>query len=143
MHILFHYSRYYPRPMDINTLWSLMKSAAKKAGLENKITNHSIRKTTVSTLSKAGVPPTKIMQITGHRNISSVTSYDRKLSLNEQISFSKILTGGSSAIPCNTVSINESRPSSESRVQETAARPDFSNLFSGASFNNCTFNFSC
>ena len=129
--------------MGINTLESFMKSATEKAGLENKITNHSIRKTTVSTLFKAGVPPTKIIQFTGHINISSITSYDSKLCLNEQTSFSKILTGGSSAIPCKTVSINESRTSSESRVQETAARPDFSNLLSGASFNNCTFNCSC
>ena len=59
--------------MGANTLGSLMKRAATTSGLTNKrLTNHSVRKTCVTTLSKAGVAPNKIIQVTGHKSLASI-----------------------------------------------------------------------
>ena len=82
-----------PQTHGKNMLGSLMKKAAEEVGLDGRITNQSIRKTTVTTLSKAGVPQTKIMQVTGHRSIASITTYDSKISFEEQRQYSNILTG--------------------------------------------------
>lgn len=62
--------------MGKNTLGTLVKNAAIKAGLEGKLTNHSLRKSTVTTLSKAGVAPHKIQQITGHKSLQSIAGND-------------------------------------------------------------------
>jgi uncharacterized membrane protein len=45
---------YFPRPMGQNTLGNLMPMAAEECGMDRK-TNHSVRKTTIKTLRKAGV----------------------------------------------------------------------------------------
>ena len=58
-----------PQPMRVNKLNSLMKECAAAAGIgENKrITNHSGRKTLTQTLLNHDVPPTQIIQVTGHK----------------------------------------------------------------------------
>ena len=58
-----------PQPMGVNKLNSLMKECAAAAGIgENKhITNHSGRKTLTQTLLNHDVPPTQIIQVTGHK----------------------------------------------------------------------------
>ncbi|VDI55307.1 Hypothetical predicted protein, partial [Mytilus galloprovincialis] len=69
---------YYARPMGENTLANLMPMAAKEAGMDRK-TNHSVRKTTIKTLRKAGVPRDKI-------NIYLVTKVQVQLRLTMMIS---------------------------------------------------------
>jgi len=52
---------------------------AAAAGLDvtkKHYTNHSIRKTTVKKLKKAGVSATEIMAITGHKNQQSLANYN-------------------------------------------------------------------
>ena len=53
-----------------------MKECAAAAGIgENKrITNHSGRKTLTQTLLNHDVPPTQIIQVTGHKNLQSVNN---------------------------------------------------------------------
>ena len=65
-----------PQPMGVNKLNSLMKECAAAAGIgENKrITNHSGRKTLTQTLLNHDVPPTQIIQVTGHKNLQSVNN---------------------------------------------------------------------
>ena len=58
------------QPVGVNTMNSFMKELAKKAGLDvtNKhFTNHSLRKTTIQKLQKAGVSNEVIVkaQLTG------------------------------------------------------------------------------
>jgi site-specific recombinase XerD len=55
--------------MGKNTLGNLVKNAAIKAGLEGRLTNLSLRKSTVTALSEAGVAPHKIQQITSHKSL--------------------------------------------------------------------------
>lgn len=65
-------------PVGKNLFGNWFKESAEKAGLDTtskKITNHSSRATTVSTLAKAGVSEQQIMKITGHANANSIKSY--------------------------------------------------------------------
>ena len=133
-----------------NTLGSLMKKAAEEDGLDGRITNHSIRKTTVTTLSKAGVPLAKIMQVTGHQSIASIPTYDNKLSFEEQRQYNNILTGSSAAMTaCSSKAMTSTQAESaytaatasvDTQPQETATSPNMCAMFRGATFNNCTFN---
>jgi len=55
-----------------------MKCIATQGGLSQtnkKFTNHSVRKTTVRKLQKAGISNDKIAAITGHRNEQSLRAY--------------------------------------------------------------------
>ena len=54
-------------PIGVNKLTSLMKTIAGKAGFERRLTNHSVRKQMMQKLNDNNVPPTHIMQLSGHR----------------------------------------------------------------------------
>jgi len=56
-----------------------------------KITNHSGRKMAIQTLLHAGIPPTDVMQLTGHKNVQSLNSYSH-LSTAQQQSMSNLLS---------------------------------------------------
>ena len=67
-----------PQHIGVNKLNSLLTDIVNEArlGLENKrLTNHSARKHLVQKLNDNEIPPTQIMQITGHRNVNSVNNY--------------------------------------------------------------------
>ena len=110
--------------MGLNTLGNLIKEAALKTGLGKRVTNHSMRKTTVTTLSRAGVPPQKIMKITGHKNIQSITHYDAELSSNEHKNMSLILQHANRKPlqPLN-ININENISDVAVRVLHNVAAP--------------------
>jgi len=62
--------------MGSNKLNSLMKTMAEKAGLnEENLANHSARKRMIQKLNDHKVPPTHIMQISGHENVQSLNNY--------------------------------------------------------------------
>ena len=63
-------------PMGVNKLNSLMKTMAQKVGLNAEtLTNHSGRKRMIQKLNDQEVPPTHIMQISGHKNVQSLNNY--------------------------------------------------------------------
>lgn len=74
---------YYQVPMGKNVLGTLISDACKRAGVQGKKTNHSIRKRTVSDLSAAGVPPEKIVLLTGHKSTASLQHYSKSIDLDE------------------------------------------------------------
>ena len=79
--------------MGVNKIKSLMKTMAEKAGLDAKnLTNHSGRKRMIQKLNDEGVPPTHIMQISGHKNVQSLNNYST-LSERQQKNISNILSG--------------------------------------------------
>jgi len=64
--------------VGVNTIDTYMKKMAKLGNLDftnKKFTNHSVRKTTVCKLQKAGVSNDKIAAITGHQNEQSLRDY--------------------------------------------------------------------
>ena len=63
-------------PVGINKLNSLMSSVAQKAGINNeRLQNHSGRKTIIQTLSENDIPRTHIAQLSGHKNLKSIENY--------------------------------------------------------------------
>ena len=72
-----------------------METMAQKAGLGPNFKNHSGRKTMIQTLINNDVPPTDIMQLSGHKNIQSITSYST-VSQKQQLNMSHTVTGLSS-----------------------------------------------
>ena len=76
-------------------LGNLLKSMAKKGGLnpDKRLTNHSARKHLVHKLRDADVSPTDIMQISGHKNVTSISNYSN-MSERQQKKCSNILSNG-------------------------------------------------
>ena len=56
--------------MGKNKLGLIMKSLAKQGDLKGKKTNHSVRKTMITTLAKNDIPETQIIQLSGHRKLA-------------------------------------------------------------------------
>ena len=62
--------------MGQNKLNSLMKTMAEKGGLSSKrLTNHSARKRMIQKLNDSDIPPSHIMQFSGHSNVQSINKY--------------------------------------------------------------------
>lgn len=126
-----------------------MKRMSEKAGLGPNLTNHSGRKTMMQTLTNNNIPPTDIIQISGHKNLQSVTNY-ATVSHNQQMKMSQALsdlaTGGKEDV--NKDGFIEETTLSEykrTRHQEQLRSPQQQqalSLFSGASIQGGTFNIS-
>ena len=82
-------------PVDVNKLNTLMKTMTQKAGLGPNFKNHSGTRTMIQTLVNNDVPPADIMQLSGHKNVPSITSYST-VSQKQQLNMSHTLTGLSS-----------------------------------------------
>ena len=85
---------YKAAPLGKNSINNFMKIMAKNAILSGKKRNHSIRKTAAERLLQANVPPTLIQNITGHKNVQSISNY-AKASKKQHFEMQKILTGQS------------------------------------------------
>ena len=88
---------YATTPVGVNTINNYMKSMANAAGLDGtgkRLTNHSVRKTTVRKLQKQGIPNSDIAAITGHRNVQSLQQY-AEMEQENHAQISKALSSGS------------------------------------------------
>ena len=94
-------------PIGVNKLGKLMPRMAKQAGLssDKHITNHSARKYMIQKLSASNIPPTHIMQISGHKNVQSINNYS-EISIQQHQNISEIL----SSRPSNMLVPVTSRP---------------------------------
>ena len=142
---------FYPRPMGKNKLGSFMQRAAKFMSFSGRKTNHSVRKTTVQTLTKAGVPPQQIIKITGHKSVSSLQHYDT-VTIDDHRRISGILTKNqtsSTTMPDTNALlqpqqavISSIRPLTQQQPKaELGPRPMNSFDRPQTVMNNCTFNF--
>ena len=66
---------YQKSAMGKNEIGKFLSNAAKNAGIEGNITNHSVRKTCVSRLMDAVIPSNYVAQLSGHKNLKSLDSY--------------------------------------------------------------------
>ena len=80
--------------MGKNTLGEIAKRMSQKAGLSGRFTNHSGRKTAVTTLVNENVPVNEIMQLTGHKNIKSINDYSCA-SMSKQQEMSNMMANAS------------------------------------------------
>ena len=131
-----------PQPMGVNKLNPLMKDCAQLAGIgkDKRITNHSVRKTLVQKLQDNDIPPTQIVQITGHKNLQSVNNHS-SLREQQQQDISSIL---SSAPNVRNERVRTSLASTSPKtipfnLKQHAINPS-SSLFQGNSITGGTFN---
>ena len=114
--------------VGVNKLNGLMKTMVQKAGIENdRLRNHSDRKTMIQTLSENDIPPTQIAQLSGPRNLKSIENYST-VSTKQQMHMSKVLSGvvaGTPASSCSDTACPSSSDSQNTGKQSMA-------LFSGA-----------
>ena len=89
---------YTTRQVGPRTLGDMMKVISKEAKLSQIYTNHSVRATTATLLSHAGVDTREIMRITQHRNEGSVKSYNRDSSDAQKRQYSAILQGNADEV---------------------------------------------
>ena len=82
---------YKKQPLSVTLLNRIMKELADKGGIHGKKKNHSARKTMIQTLCSANVPDSTIMQLSGHKSITSLNHYKRP-SLDQQRSLSSLLS---------------------------------------------------
>ena len=87
---------YKRQPMGANKLDTILRTMCNKAGIAGNKTNHSIRRSTIRRLHDSGIPPTKLMQLSGHRNVQSINHYAVN-SMDDQQHMSEILSRGSSS----------------------------------------------
>ena len=123
--------------MGVNKLNSLMKTMAEKAGLGNShLTNHSGRKQMIQTLNDKDIPPSHIMQLSGHKNVQSIKNYSH-VSQEQQKSMSRILSGSTSKVQTETHFLVETK-------KQESPTPTAAGLFKGTVFygGNFTINIS-
>ena len=133
--------------MGVNKLNSLMKTMAQKAGLESqRLKNHSARKGLVQKLNDSDVPPTHIMQVSGHKNVQSINNYSH-VSVQQQKNMSRILSSSSteSAEPANVPALPVARSNSEETTEMVSSSSSKGSglpvgLFSGAVIHGGHFN---
>ena len=120
-------------PVGVKKLKSLVKTMAQKAGLNDEnLTNHNGRKQMIQKLNDQEVPPTHIMQISGHKNVQSLNNYS-SLSEKQQQSISNIL---------NTTTSTRRTLTVEEREDVSLSPQQILSLLPGANIHRGTFNIS-
>ncbi|KAJ8313825.1 hypothetical protein KUTeg_008386 [Tegillarca granosa] len=68
------------QPLGVNKVYSIMKDMKIGSGLQTdkNLTNYSARNHLVQKLCDSGVPPNKIVQVTGHKNVNSLNNYKKE-----------------------------------------------------------------
>ena len=141
---------YMRAPLGHNEIGKFLSTAAKNAGLQGRVTNHSVRKTCISRLLDADVRDNYVAQLSGHRSLKSLDAY-KSASFEHQRRMSCALSRSNSnqaTASSRTETVTETTTSSTASVasvESSSFNPMQigSGFFGGAtigSFNNCTFN---
>lgn len=81
---------YVNSPIGEKKLSTFMSDLSTAVGLSLRYTNHSVRATGATILSKGGYHPAQIMSVTGHKSVSALTVYQR-VSDEEEISMGQAI----------------------------------------------------
>ena len=73
-------------------LGSMLSHMSLKYNLSQRYTNHSLRVTSLKTLDDAKMEGRHIIRVSGHKSVSSVENYARKLSTSRKRSISSVLS---------------------------------------------------
>ncbi len=65
------------RRMHPDTVWYLLRRLSARAGLESRVSPHSLRAGFVTAATSRGVQALEVMRVTSHRAVQSVARYDR------------------------------------------------------------------
>ena len=113
-----------------NTIGNIMKSMASCLKTTKKLINHSMRKTLVSKLKRAGEPRNVICKITGHARESSLDDYDENqrkelphiISGFKEAPKDKTLGKSASKSPTNTV---QRKPQMFSQIADSQSNANY------------------
>lgn len=89
---------YYRKCVGLNTLQGFMKNLSAKYQLSRVYTNHSVRVTGATILSRKNYAPSQIQSVTGHKSLSSLAVYQR-VSNQEKMQMGKSLGENLMSIP--------------------------------------------
>ena len=116
-----------------NSLGSFMKNMSAAAGITGGHTNHSVRRTMMSTLQHENTELLNIIGLAGQRNLKSLDSYSEASQLQQKemsLTLSEHVLG---------------RPDSDRKVLQPLSTVSgdsrAASMFAGATFSNCTFSF--
>ena len=96
-------------PIEKHQLEKIMKTISKKAQLSQEYTNHSVRATTITNLHRGGVESSRIISVTNHKNVQSLSHYIDGMSEAERQNCSDILSNaldGPNQNPTDTENYN-------------------------------------
>eukprot|EP00117_Sycon_ciliatum_P049545 scpid80614/ scgid35100/ len=125
-------------PLSHNLLGMMMKMISESAGLSTVYTNHCVRATSIVRLREAGFEDRKIISVTGHRNVQSLSSYD-SLCTKDCTKFAAAID--KKPISASLDSASASPVQSFTAVEkENAAPAGFVLHAPDANFSNVTFN---
>ena len=101
--------------------------------------NHSARKTSISTLLNNNVHPIHVSQLSGHKNIDNLRSY-HTASSKQQEQMSDLISAKDDRPPLRNI-INKKRPiPSTSTIQLSQQEQQIESVFCGANITNSVFN---
>ena len=130
---------YHPKPLGKNSVGEFMSKARKllESNSSGKISNHSARKTTVTNLLNNDINPLHVQQITGHKKLESLNSYNTA-SISQQRRISNVLSSSGSSGSSSNYSSNFTPQNIQQQLLQNwnPVTP----IFQGASIQNCTFN---
>lgn len=142
--------------LGANSLGNFMKSMASKAGIVGNFTNHSVRKTLCTNLLQAGVSPTLIQQVSGHKNVASISQY-AAASKAQVKKMNEILNNPSENVPKlgdiahvkseskaarPTAIAADMQPNAKNDQAAERAKAAVAGMMHDNVLNNCTMNFS-
>lgn len=109
------------QPMGVNTIYGLTKNMWQKChtkGDSRKITNHSIRKHLVQKCVDLNLPPTETIQISGHKNLTSVNNYS-KMNIQKQKHVAKALTSNTCTTTLALPQVNQTNTTTPATCTST------------------------
>ena len=90
---------------------------AEKSGLDSPhLASPSARKRMIQTLNDKDIPPSQIMQLSGHKDVQSINNYSHVYQ-EQQKSTSKISSGSTLMVQTGTHSLVETREQVQRRQQ--------------------------
>ena len=139
---------YFNRPLGANSIGKFMSDAKMFLNDKNetsrcKISNHSARKTSISTLLNENVHPLHVSQLSGHKNLESLRSY-HTASTFQQENMSDLISKNDGCLTsfnnnnngCSTLTTSSINQNEKPTKNDHNAK----SLFQGASFVNCSIN---
>ena len=134
---------FFNRPLGKNLLGQFLSKATNllqtgSSTSRSKVSNHSARKTTITTLLDNNVNPLHVSQLSGHKNVESLKSY-HTASLQQQQSMSNLINNLQSQ-PSSLLHVVPTK-SNDNSLQEKNTKDQFlGSTFQGATITQCVFN---
>ena len=144
---------YSKMPVGRNILDIKLSGMCKMANIEGKISNHSLRATSATTMFQMGVPEKIIQEHTGHRSLEALRTYERA-NEDQHRAASKVLCAStdipyevshqqehSTASTDKKYNVSCCRQTSHKSLNIQSLTPSSSTPFIFKDFHGCTINF--